>query len=221
LLFAFFTVLYATSQKDISKARVFEQSIRKAFHTSLDFGGVPGGQASFDEYGKLIPPPIELYPAQDSTPADLEEKVNKILEKAASKGDAAKVTVRHDALGVEITMATASLFPSGSDALTEAGMRELGKIGLILKASNKNLIVQGHTDNEGVHTPRFQNNWDLSAARATRIVRYLEMRHKISPSKMIAVAYADQRPVASNETEEGRAKNRRIEIMLVTGQSPL
>jgi chemotaxis protein MotB len=220
LLFAFFTVLYATSQRDIAKQKEFEQSIRKSFRSFLDFGGVQGGQTSFDQNTNPIPPPIDLFPPPDSAPSEHEDAVKKVTNKIMSKEEQAEAIsqIRHDALGVEISLAANALFPSGSDQFTDKGLRVLKKIGAMLKASGRRLVIQGHTDNEPISTARFPSNWELSAARATRIVRYLISRHGIDPSRLVAVAYADQRPIASNDTEAGRAKNRRIEIMMVTGR---
>ncbi len=221
LLFAFFTVLYATSQKDIAKQKEFEQSIRQSFRSFLDFGGVQGGSASLDEDQSLIPPPIDLFPKQNSGSAELEDSVRRVAEKILSKEEQAEVIsdIRHDSVGVAISLAASSLFPSGSDQFSEQGIHALKKIGMILKASGKKLIIQGHTDNQPISTEKFPSNWELSAGRATRIVRYLIRRHGISSDKIVAVAYGDQKPVASNDNEAGRAKNRRIEIMLVTGNS--
>jgi len=220
LLFAFFTVLYATSQKDISKAREFEQSIRRSFRVFLDFGGVQGGHTAFDENDKPIPPPIDLYPSMGNSASEMEDKVRQMLDKLM--GDSEKnefiSDIHHDSIGVAIALASSALFPSGSDQFSEKGLKAISKIGAILKASGKKIIVQGHTDNQPINTERFASNWELSAARATRIVRYLSSRHNIQGDRLVAVAYADQKPIASNDTKEGRSKNRRIEIMMAMGE---
>jgi chemotaxis protein MotB len=223
LLFAFFTVLYATSQKDVAKAKEFETSVRKAFRVFLDFGGQEGGERAMDQDKNPIPPPIDHYPPQGGGPAELEDTVKRLLDKVLSKEQQQESIseVRHDAVGVEISLAASAIFPSGSDAFTEKGIEIINKVGSILKASGKKLIIQGHTDDQPISNSQFASNWELSSARATKIIRYLIRKHKIPKDKLIAVAYADQKPIADNSTEEGRAKNRRIEILMVTGQSPL
>jgi len=222
LLFAFFTVLYATSQRDIAKQKEFEQSIRRSFRSFLDFGGVQGGQTFHDQDTSPIPPPIDLFPPSNGTPSELEESIDRITSKIMSKEEKAEFIseIRHDALGVEISLAANALFPTGSDQFSDKGLKALNKIGAVLKASGRKLIIQGHTDNQPINTTRFPSNWELSAARATRIVRYLISRQGINPSQIVAVAYGEHKPVASNDTEQGRAKNRRIEIMMVTGAAP-
>lgn len=223
LLFAFFTVLYATSQRDIAKQKEFEQSIRQSFRSFLDFGGTHGGDTNSDPDVSAIPPPIDLFPPQSNEPSEMEDQVKRVTDKVMSKTEQAEVieSIRHDSIGVEISLAANALFPSGSDQFSEKGLKALSKIGAVLRATGKKLIIQGHTDNQPISTPRFPSNWELSASRATRIVRYLSSRHSIDPKRMVAVAYGDQKPIASNNEEIGRAKNRRIEIMIVTGQSPL
>jgi chemotaxis protein MotB len=112
------------------------------------------------------------------------------------------------------------LFDSGSAAVNPQGMEVLRKVGEILKSQLAHLMIQigGHTDNVPVGTARagqFSSNWDLSAARAVNVVRFLEAEVGIDPSRMSAVGFGEHRPVASNETEAGRALNRRIEIVLL------
>ncbi len=222
LLFAFFTVLYATSQKDISKAREFEQSIRRSFRVFADFGGVQGGHTAFDESTKPIPPPIDLYPTMGNSASDVEDKVREMVDKLMSSAEKSEFIsdIHHDAVGVQIALASSALFPSGSDQFSERGLKALSKIGAILKASGKKIIIQGHTDNQPIATDQFPSNWELSAARATRIARFLATRVNIPGDRLVAVAYADQKPIASNSTSEGRKKNRRIEIMMAVGDSP-
>ena len=112
------------------------------------------------------------------------------------------------------------LFDSGSATVNPRGMEVLRKVGEILKSQMGQLTIQvgGHTDNVPVGAGRqsqFASNWDLSAARAVNVVRFLESQVGIDPSRMSAVGYGEHRPVASNETEAGRALNRRIEIVLL------
>jgi chemotaxis protein MotB len=92
----------------------------------------------------------------------------------------------------------------------------LDRLGELLKESNRRLIVEGHTDDEPMRSEKYPSNWELSAARATKIVRYLMARHKIPGDRLTAVAYADQKPVVPNDSPENRARNRRIEIMIAT-----
>jgi chemotaxis protein MotB len=125
-------------------------------------------------------------------------------------------SLRHDAVGVRMSLAASSLFKQGSDRINESSRQSLDEIARILKASNRRLIIEGHTDNVPIQTARFPSNWDLASARATRIVRYLIDRHGVEPGRLVAMSYADQKPLADNSTKAGRAKNRRIEVLIVS-----
>ena len=128
-----------------------------------------------------------------------------------------KVTQLADRLSV--SMVEKILFPSGSAEVTSAGMGVLSRVGKILKTTKDKIIrVEGHTDNVPIH-PRLQRqfptNWELSTARATNVVRFLQEEVGIEGLRLQAVGMAEYRPVASNATSAGRNKNRRIEIALL------
>lgn len=120
---------------------------------------------------------------------------------------------------LRVDMVDEVLFDSGEATLKPAGIAVLGKIGGVLaKAADRRVEVQGHTDNvpiAGALAKRFPTNWELSAARATNVVRFLQEAAKLDPTRLSAAGYAEFRPKASNDTEQGRRQNRRIEILLV------
>jgi chemotaxis protein MotB len=120
---------------------------------------------------------------------------------------------------LRVDMVDEVLFDSGEATLKPAGVAVLRKIGSVLaKAADRRVEVQGHTDNvpiTGALAKRFPTNWELSAARATNVVRFLQEEAKIDPARLSAAGYAEFRPKVSNDTEEGRRQNRRIEILLV------
>jgi chemotaxis protein MotB len=111
------------------------------------------------------------------------------------------------------------LFDSGEATLKPAGIAVFGKIGAVLaKATDRRVEVQGHTDNvpiTGALAKRFPTNWELSVARATNVVRFLQEQAKLDPTRLTASGYAEYRPKGPNDTEAGRRQNRRIEILLV------
>ncbi len=136
------------------------------------------------------------------------------LNKEIKEGNV-KISQMNDQLSVQIV--SKILFPSGSDQVTGEGKNVLKKVSDSLKSIRENKIrIEGHTDNIPIGpglSNRFPTNWELSTARATRVVRYLA-EEKVDPNKLVAVGMAEYNPVASNETPEGRQKNRRIEIIL-------
>ena len=111
------------------------------------------------------------------------------------------------------------LFDSGEATLKPAGIAVFGKIGAVLaKATDRRVEVQGHTDNvpiTGALAKRFPTNWELSAARATNVVRFLQDQAKLDPRRLTATAHAEFQPKGPNDTDTGRRQNRRIEILLI------
>lgn len=140
----------------------------------------------------------------------------KEMRQEIEQGDI-KITQAVDKLSVNFVEKI--LFDSGKDRIKPAGLDVIKRVGDILKGvGDRQIRVEGHTDNVPIGSrtrERFPTNWELSTARATRVVRYLRDQVGISPDLLSATGYADNRPVADNETFEGRAQNRRIEIVLL------
>jgi chemotaxis protein MotB len=140
---------------------------------------------------------------------------------AELKGEIADKTVQVERIRdqLRVDMVDEVLFDSGEATLKPAGVAVLRKIGGVLaKATDRRVEVQGHTDDvpiAGALAKRFPTNWELSAARATNVVRFLQEEAKIDPTRLSAAGHAEFRPRASNDSEAGRRQNRRIEILLV------
>lgn len=150
--------------------------------------------------------------------AELKGTYNKLvneLQEEIKKGEI-EVTQLRDKL--TLSMVEKILFDSGSAEIKKEGKKVLDRVVEILKnVKDRQINIEGHTDNVPISprlAQRFPTNWELSTARATNVVRYLQEKG-IDPALLSATGYAEYRPVASNDTEEGRAKNRRIEIVLV------
>jgi chemotaxis protein MotB len=128
-----------------------------------------------------------------------------------------KITQLADRLSV--SMVDKILFPSGEADITPAGLKILERVGKILKnTKNKIIRVEGHTDNVPIKPPlqgKFPTNWELSTARATNVVRFLQDKAGIEPARLQAIGMSEYHPVATNKTPAGRSKNRRIEINLL------
>jgi chemotaxis protein MotB len=143
------------------------------------------------------------------------EELTKSLEAEIAKGDI-KIKQIRDRL--TINMVDRVLFDSGQSKVKPTGLKVLKQVSDVLKnVSDKKIRIEGHTDNVPIGTKlkdRFQSNWELSTARATSVVRYLIEQGGVDRANLLAVGYADTKPIASNDTEEGRAANRRIEIAL-------
>jgi chemotaxis protein MotB len=158
-----------------------------------------------------------------------EEKGQEIIKKIKEEEAAENITQKLNEAGLsemsEVTMTSKMirinlsapiLFKSGSDELNPEARTILKPIGYLLKnLENNKIIVEGHTDSVPIKTGKWKTNWELSAARANSVVDFFNEEINIPNEKMVAAAFGEYRPVASNKTAEGRAKNRRIEIVVM------
>jgi chemotaxis protein MotB len=145
-----------------------------------------------------------------------------MLEKMKSEISQGQVTISELKGKLTVNMVDAILFDSGKAEVKPEGLILLQKVVDILKTvKDKAIRIEGHTDNKqivGALTKKFPTNWELSAARAINVTRYLQQQG-LDPAVLSAVAYGEFKPVAGNDTDEGRAKNRRIEIILVAKEA--
>ena len=144
-----------------------------------------------------------------------QEELSKSLQEEISKGN---ITIQQVRDRLTINMVDRVLFDSGQAQVKPAGVQVLKQVAdVINKITDKQIRIEGHTDNVPISSKlqnRFKTNWELSTARATTVVRYLIDQGGVDRQYLSAVGYADTHPLASNDTEEGRSSNRRIEIVL-------
>lgn len=114
---------------------------------------------------------------------------------------------------IKLAMSDSILFFPADATLSLSGEQVLDEIAVMLKQRSWHILVEGHTDNQPISTPRYLSNWELSSARATSVTRYLIGRG-IRPQRLSAIGYADTRPLVDNDDEQGRSKNRRVAIVL-------
>lgn len=145
------------------------------------------------------------------TEQDLARKLAQDLLSAGMK-DMAKVQIT--AKNIKINIAEPVLFHSGSADLGRGYAAVLGPVSNVLNTLPNDIIVEGHTDCVPIKSGDYSTNWELSAARANAVVDLLASRYSVPQERLIAAAYGEYRPVADNATREGRAKNRRIEIIV-------
>lgn len=216
LLFAFFTVLYATSQKDVAKAEEFQRSVQKAFRSFIDFGGLMGKYVGHNEHTQIIPPAIDVVPQEGPGPEEILEDIDRSLQASLGEESKEMIELNTDSVGVRVSLAANSFFDSGNAYIRRESLKALDLIAKVLRKNTRPVLIEGHTDSMPISTEQFPSNWELSSARASTIVRYFVERHMISPKRMAAIGYADQRPIVPNDTEQHRARNRRIDILIVS-----
>ena len=156
--------------------------------------------------------------AREEKVREVSSTYEQLVAKMKGEIDKGQVTISELKGKLTVNMVEAILFDSGKAEVKPEGLVVLGKVIEILKTVNdKSIRIEGHTDNKpivGPLTQRYPTNWELSAARAITISRYLQ-KHGVEPASLSAAAFGEFKPVADNDTPEGRAKNRRIEIVLV------
>ena len=165
-----------------------------------------GRRTDVDKITKLTDQLSELEKAK----AELEDRLkNEINDK--------EVKVEMMERGLVITFVAEVLFDSGKAQLRNDSLEKLDKVAGVLKTTVKDLSVgiEGHTDNEPIKHSGWKSNWELSAARAMSVLHYLVDDQELKPARLSATGYGEYRPVASNDTREGRQKNRRVEIVIL------
>ena len=200
LLFCFFTAMYAISNIDTSKLGKFVESMRTAFHIT----GSYGNSFSVIEGVQVVMP----------SNAELESDTKEILGPLMSKSQGG-IDVKNDGRGVVISVGDRFFFETGSAQLRDGSRDVLDKIALALNMSPGMIRIEGHTDNIPISNERFPSNWELSAARAINVAKYFIEAHNILPGRISTTGYSSYKPVASNDLPAGRAKNRRVDIVLL------
>jgi chemotaxis protein MotB len=207
LLFAFFTVLYATAQTDSGKVKKFVGAAERAFSAGIFSAGsnelmfVTEGNTSGRE---LIDLGMNLK--------DVEKKISQELKKGGTGTEDVKLERHAD--GLTLLLQTRSFFMPGSDILRPEALAILPGVVKILHTSQRKLRIEGHTDDMPIHNERFNSNWELSTGRALAVLRFL-LESKIPPERMSVAGLAEFQPLESNTTQRGRSRNRRVEIVIL------
>lgn len=224
LMFAFFVVMYAISQVNEGKYRVLSDTLASAFRN------VPGSSAGAMEAINPAAPrpiavPIRTVKPTIKTDEKTRQKIDRLRKIARDLNETlaplvkqGQVRITQGALGVTIDINANVLFAPGDARLDVSAVRALFAVAQILAPTEFPIRVEGHTDNTPINTPQFPSNWELSGVRASSVVR-LFIDAGVSPDRLTAAGYADQRPVADNATAEGRQRNRRVAI-LIEGARP-
>lgn len=213
LLLVFFIVLYAGSQEDTKKYEALAQGLRSALHSNVATDGAGGSSAVFTGSGST-----NMGGSQQEI-ADF-ESITAIIDRVASeRGLADRINLRMEPDRIVIGLTSDLLFQSGSANLRPSAEPVLDAVAEALRGKRNEIRIEGHTDNIPINTVEFNSNWELSAARATAVLRDLVNNGRLPADRVFAAAYGDTRPTADNSTPEGRAANRRSEIVVLYPQA--
>jgi chemotaxis protein MotB len=226
LLFAFFVVLYSTSRVDNKKVAQVSEAIHGAFQELGAFPGGGHGSASRVEAAPAAAgPPIAVLPQLAAVPTvgqaggegvDVDQLKRELEQALGDQIKRHEIEMHTTPEGLVVSLREVGFFNSGTADLLEDGQAPLGRIARILNAKGFQIRVEGHTDNVPIHTARFKSNWELSTARATELVALLVEHYGFDPMQVSAAGYSQYRPVASNDAEEGRKINRRVDLVVVS-----
>ncbi len=224
LLLALFIVLFASSTIDMKKFDEISRALSSAFKSGT----------GFLEYASLVPQTESLEDREKSkqqheqkaTGGDDKkrreetielEKLKQLIDQYIQKnGLSSQLETKLNFQQLRITISDNALFSSGSATVKpEARKLAVSISDMLEQYPHFEVVVSGHTDNEPIHTKEFESNWDLSSKRALNFMKILLENSKLDPGRFSAIGYGEFRPVSSNDTVEGRAKNRRVEVSIL------
>ena len=229
LLFAVFVVLYAMSQSDKKKTEEVMLSIQQSF--GMVQAGAPSPKINVlpSQQMNIAPslrPEIAVRPGNRAvrghikTRADerdfrqIKSSIEAYLIKQGAQNKASLTITRR---GLIVSLKEAGFFDSGQSQIKPSAYELINTIAEAMAQYNNPLRVEGHTDNIPIGSAQFPSNWELSTSRAVNGLKYLIKNFDIDPTKVSAAGYAEFRPLADNATPDGRAKNRRVDLVMLSG----
>lgn len=202
LLLALFIVMFAMSKIDSEKAKKL----------SGEFNSIFSGSAAILPEGQTGTPAITNNQIEEKAMNGIKEELQ---EKIKMDGYSDKVKIELNEVGLSISIESIVLFNSGDDSVIDEVKPLLLEISRILKELDNKIKIVGHTDNIPIKNVKFRSNWDLSAMRAINVMNFIVDNGGVSSKKISIEAYGEQMPKYDNSTEEGRSKNRRVEILII------
>ena len=231
LLFAVFTTLYAMSQTDKKKVEEVVQSLQQSF--GMVQAGAPSPKLNVIPSKQMtvvpaIKPEVAIIPGSQrrgtvASRSRAEEKDFRQIKATVEaylikQGAQNKVSLTITRRGLIVSLKEAGFFDSGQSSIRSDAYELMNTIAEVMTQYNNPLRLEGHTDNVPISTSQYPSNWELSAARATNGLKYLIRHFDVEPGKISATGYGEFRPIADNATSEGRAKNRRVDLVMLSGE---
>ncbi len=224
LLFAFFVVMFASAQGDKGKAAQVSESVKKALDggkvaamVAVMFGGSannvgqgnammkgPGGASKIAEQKKAENQIEELTSSLNVLSQELKQEIND-----------GKIQVSMEARGLAVSFKEAALFGSGEAVISAEANSSIAKVAAAINRLPNPVRLEGHTDAIPIHTARFRSNWELSAARSIALLEMFSTEFAVPRERMSIGGYADTAPIDTNDSVEGRARNRRCDIIIL------
>ncbi len=223
LLFAFFVVMFASSQANKDKAQRVSESVRRALEenqVASALAGILGGTAHKKGSGNA-----QMRGPGGSERSEDQPAGNREVELAASVAalesqlkveiEAGLLEVNLEPRGLVVSLRQAAFFPSGEDVIEPGTFPVLEKIAAAVQPLPNRIRLEGHTDSDPIHNHRFRSNWELSTARGVALLVLFTERYRIPSGRFSVAGYAENVPAAPNENEEGKARNRRVDVVIL------
>ncbi len=208
LLLCFFVLLFSFATLDVQKFQAIAQSMNGSLGV-LDSGMTVS-----------MEPLVNSFPGD--SPAEEIEEFKKLYEEMneyiKENNLGASITLRLDERGLLVRFMDNVLFESGKADLTPQAREIINKVAEVIRQNDKNVRIEGHTDNIPINTSKFPSNWELSTTRAVNVVKYLIEENGIEAKRLSASGYSDQHPVDDNNTPEGRRNNRRVDMVILRAE---
>jgi len=225
LLMIFFVIMYASSTVNATKYKQLSQSLNAAFDGGSgksivgDQSGVSALDSSATSPDKTT---VDEKTAAATTKAIEENKmvaIKKNVDNYLKKnGLSSNVSTKIDDRGLAVSLNSTLLFDVGKADVIDSSAKKLISIGKMLNSVTNYIRIEGHTDSTPISNYEFKSNWQLSAIRATNVTELLISQSGINPKRISSVAYGENRPIANNSTQIGKAKNRTVDIIILNSQ---
>ncbi|MDO9311716.1 MAG: flagellar motor protein MotD [Nitrosomonas sp.] len=222
LLFAFFIVMYAVSSVNEGKYRVLSSSLVSAFKNdnssnlapaqATDFSPISIRQSNQTDSIKLIDNLSFRKTKKQEKMKSMAKNILHALEPLVKDG---QVRVTQSSLGITVEINASVLFSPGQAKLADNSSLTLQAVAHVIKGHEHEIHVEGHTDNLPIQTENFPSNWELSSARASSVIR-LFIENGVEAHRLTALGYGENRPIETNETPDGRKRNRRVTVMIMS-----
>jgi chemotaxis protein MotB len=212
LMFAFFAVLYATSEKDLEKANELQESVKRYLIKAGSFGESGQKIQAGEKNNTVIEPPIQTYKDGRPETVELLDKTEEFIETQLTPEERNKFVrdISVDDWGVRITLPAGALYSSQSEKFRADALPFIGKLAELIAKTKRKVLIEGHVAPGEAGT--FRSTWDFSSARAVNLLRFMQAKQKFASNQMVAAAMGDSRPDFQGAAA---GENARIEIVLL------
>lgn len=203
LLLTFFILLYSMSSVSAEKFEAAAKSMQSAF----------GGGESMIEGSTVVD--TETETSEETIDPELVKMYNEVVAFLEMKEMTSQASVEYDQDGIYVNIQESILFGSGSAIIADSGKNTLNDLGELIQQFDNAVVIEGYTDNVPMNNNNFSSNWELSTGRALSVLRYLSEERNVDPTRLAAKGYGEYHPIVPNDSESNKAKNRRVNIVLV------